>query len=44
MSPRKRKLDPELGDHVEISPVNIAEHCLEDAETWEVNDRVKKRR
>jgi N-glycosylase/DNA lyase len=38
-SPLKRKWDSELGVHVEISPVNIAEHRLEDAD-----DRVKKRR
>lgn len=44
VSPLKRKWDPELGDHVEISPVNIAEHCLQAAETWNVDDRVKKRR
>ena len=49
VSPLKRKRDPELEDHVEISPVNIAEveaaeHCLEAAETWNIYDRVKKRR
>ena len=44
VSPLKRKRDPGLGDHVEISPVNTAEHCLEAAETWNVDDRVKKRR
>jgi hypothetical protein len=42
VSPLKRKWDPELEDHVEISPVNTAE--LEAAETWNVDDRVKKRR
>jgi len=43
VSPLKRKRDSGLGDHMEISPVNIAEHCLDSAETWNV-DRVKKRR
>ena len=41
VSPLKRKWDPELGDHVGISPVNIAE---EDAKPREFNDGVKKRR
>ena len=44
VSPLKRKWDPELGNHMEISPVNTAECPLEDAETWNVDDRVKKRR
>jgi hypothetical protein len=44
VSPLKRKRDPGLGDDVEISPVNIAEHYPEAAETWNVDDRVKKRR
>ena len=44
VSPLKRKWNPELGDPVDLSPANIAEHCLEDAETWNVDDRVKKRR
>ncbi|KAF8798192.1 N-glycosylase/DNA lyase [Phlegmacium glaucopus] len=43
-SPLKRKWDPELGDHVEISPQNISELCLEAAESWNLADRVKKRR
>lgn len=44
VSPLKRKWDPELGNHVEISPQNISELCLEAAESWNLADRVKKRR
>jgi N-glycosylase/DNA lyase len=43
-SPLKRKWDPEIGDHVEISPENMSELCLEVAESWNIADQVKKRR
>lgn len=44
VSPLKRKWDPELGEHANISPENVSELCLEVAESWNVADRVKRRR
>lgn len=44
VSPLKRKWDPELGDHVEISPADISELCLDAADSLNLADRVKKRK